>query len=264
MTKILFFGDITGKPGRQALTRVLPSLKEEFVPDLIIANVENLAHGKGVTAGTMAELKEAGVDVFTSGNHVFAKGAQSNECFDKYETLIRPANYGSELPGTGFCRVARNGQHYLIINLGGRVFFENQFRGEISNPFFALDEIIKNESQKDDIILIDFHAEATSEKIAMGWYADGRATAVVGTHIHVPTADARLLPKGTAVITDIGMTGPKNSVLGAKVENSLNLFLEKDKFRLEVEESGPLVVNAVLVTTDEAKAISIQQIQREL
>jgi 2',3'-cyclic-nucleotide 2'-phosphodiesterase len=264
MPKILFFGDIMGKPGRHALAQILPSLKEELKPDLIIANVENLAHGKGVTPGTMAELVDAGVDVFTSGNHVFDKGQQSIECFEKYPTLIRPHNYVGDYPGVGFARVARAGQHYLIINLGGQVFFEKQFRGEIKNPFFVLDELLQQESQKDDIIIVDLHAEATSEKVAMGWYAEGRVSAVLGTHQHVATADYRVLPKGTAYVTDVGMTGPQNSVIGVKIENSLNTFLEKSKFKLEPEEEGPVMVNAVLIKTEGQKATSITKIYKEI
>lgn len=268
MIKILFFGDIIGKLGRQALVRILPSLKEEFQPDLITANVENLAHGKGVTPGTMAELQDAGVDVFTSGNHVFAKMDQAVECFDRYETLIRPANYGDDYPGPGFCRITKNGHRFLIINLGGKLFFENQFRGEIANPFFTLDTVLEQESQKDDIILVDFHAEGTSEKNAMSWHADGRIAALIGTHTHIPTADSRVLPKGTAYQTDAGMTGPMDSVIGVKIENSLGLFLERDKFRMEPAEQGPLIVNAVLITIDStadgARATAIERIRRQL
>jgi 2',3'-cyclic-nucleotide 2'-phosphodiesterase len=264
MPKILFFGDIMGKPGRQALVQVLPSLREKYQPDLVIANVENLAHGKGVTPGTLAELSDLGIDVFTSGNHVFDKGELSAECFSKYPNLIRPYNYDDSWSGPGFFRIAKNNQHYLVVNLGGRVFFEKQFRGEISNPFFALDQVLQNESQKDDIIMVDFHAEATSEKVAMGWYADGRVAALLGTHTHVPTADARILPQGTAYITDVGMTGPLNSVIGVKTENSLNMFLDKDRFRMDPEEEDPAMVNAVLIDIDQGRAKTIDRIYQEL
>jgi len=264
MAKVLFFGDIMGKPGRQALAQVLPSWREKYQPDLVIANVENLAHGKGVTTGTLAELSNLGIDVFTSGNHVFDKGELSAACFEQYPNLIRPFNYDDSWPGRGFYRIAKNSQHYLIINLGGKVFFEQQFRGEISNPFFALDQVLHNESQKDDIIIVDLHAEATSEKVAMGWYVDGKVTAMLGTHTHVPTADAKVLPQGTAYITDAGMTGAINSVLGVKVENSLNMFLEKDRFRLEPEEEGPALANAVLIETAGSKAKTIEKLYQEL
>src|SRR6202158_3543838 len=254
MPKILFFGDIMGKPGRQGLAQVLPSLRKEHQPDLVIANVENLAHGKGVTINTLNELTDLGVDVSTSANHVFDKGDISKECFEKFPNLIRPYNYDSSWPGPGFYRISKNTQRYLIINLGGQVFFENQFRGEIANPFFALDEVLKNESQKDDIIIVDFHAEATSEKVAMGWHADGRVAAVLGTHTHVPTADARVLPGDTGYITDVGMTGSINSVIGVRIENSLNVFLEKvEKFKMEPAEGGAIMVNAVLVEIENGK-----------
>lgn len=260
MTKILFFGDIIGKPGRKALGRVLPRLREQHQPDIVIANVENLAHGKGVTMGTLQELKDLGVDVFTSGNHVFDKAEQSNQCFERFPNLIRPYNYDTSWPGHGFYRLSKNNQQYLIINLGGQVFFEKQFRGEIANPFFALDQVLRNEAQKDDIIVVDFHAEATSEMVALGWYADGRIAALFGTHTHVPTADYKVLPKGMAYVTDVGMTGPVYSVLGAKTENSLNMFLEKAKFKMDVADQGPVMVNAILVEAIPSQAQKITKI----
>lgn len=262
MTKILFFGDILGKPGRKTLAQVLPSLKEEHKPDIVIANVENLAHGKGVTVNTLGELEAMGIDAFTSGNHVFDKAPMAEECFLKYSSLIRPYNYDDTYPGRGFCRVEKNGANFLIINLGGVVFFETQFRGVIANPFFALDEAIAKNAQKNDIIIVDFHAEATSEKNAMGWYADGRIAAMFGTHTHIPTADQRVLPKGTAFVTDAGMTGPQNSVIGVQIEKAMNMFLEKDKFHMEVEEEGPMVVNALLVTVENGTATSIEPIRK--
>jgi hypothetical protein len=277
MSKILFFGDIMGRPGRQALAKALPVLREEHNPDVVITNVENLAHGKGVTLSTLQDLVDAGVDIFTSGNHVFDKVPQAAECFEKYPNLIRPFNYEDSYPGHGFYRFSKNDQQYLVINLGGRVFFENQFKGAIANPFFELDKVLLNESQKGDIIIVDFHAEATSEKIAMGWYANGRITSFFGTHTHVPTADYQILPKaesrtgalatgtgGTSYVTDAGMTGPKNSVIGVKVENSLNMFLEKGKFVMDVAEEGPVMVNAILVETDGNKAIKIEKIYKEI
>lgn len=264
MSKILFFGDIMGKPGRKAIAQVLPQLKAEHNPDIVIANVENLAHGKGVTLSTMQDLVNAGVDVFTSGNHVFDKAPQAKECFEKYPNLIRPVNYDNTYPGHGFYRFSKNGQQYLVVNLGGKVFFENQFRGSIANPFFEMDKLLLNESQKGDIIIVDFHAEATSEKIAMGWYLDGQVTSLFGTHTHVPTADYQILPKGTSYVTDAGMTGPKNSVIGVEVENSLNMFLEKSKFIMDVAEKGPAMLNALLVETDGGKAIKIEKIYKEV
>lgn len=264
MAKILFFGDIVGKPGRRALAQVLPLLKQEHRPDVVIANVENLAHGKGVTPTTLAELTALGVDVFTSGNHVFDKKDQADECFKNYPNLIRPANYEDSFPGQGYFRFQKNNQWYTIINLGGQVFFEKQFSGVIKNPFFAVDEILQEVAGPNDAVLIDLHAEATSEKRAMGFYLDGRVSALVGTHTHTATADAQTLPKGSAYVTDVGMTGAKNSVIGVKIENALNMFLEKDRFRMEVEEDGQAIVNAVIITRELGAPAAIERIYREV
>lgn len=259
-----------GRPGRLALGQVLPMWKEQYQPDVVLVNVENLAHGKGITPNTMAELEALGIDAYTSGNHVFDTGPHAVECFEKYPQIIRPANYLSlsrdesvTVPGTGFYRFAKNGQQYLVISLGGQLFFDKQFRGEISNPFFAFDEICQREAQKDDIIIVDLHAEATSEKNAFGWHTDGRATIVYGTHTHIPTADTKILPQGTAYQTDIGMTGSRDSVLGVKPENSLAPFLGTGKFKLEVPEEGPAIANALLVETNGNKVIQIERLQQE-
>jgi 2',3'-cyclic-nucleotide 2'-phosphodiesterase len=264
MAKILFIGDVLGKPGRKALLEVLPMWKEEYKPDAIIVNVENIAHGKGVTVAKLEEIDGLGIDCYTSGNHAFDKGEFSEEAFKKYDRLIRPANYPGTLPGHGYYRFSKGDQSYLVVNLNGRAFFERAFYGLISNPFFMLDEIIKQQGQNGDIIVVDFHAEATSEKVAFGWYADGKVTAVLGTHTHVPTADLKILPQGTAHITDVGMTGPVNSVIGTKIENSLNMFLEKGKFLMEVEESGPAFVNGVFIETEGSKAIKVEKLYREV
>jgi metallophosphoesterase (TIGR00282 family) len=274
MSKILFFGDIIGKPGRQAVLAELPGLLEMHKPDLVIANVENLAHGKGVTNVTMSELARAGVDVFTSGNHVFDNLPEAVSCFEKYPTFIRPANYLSlpvkgavpdvlpACPGRGYTRVEKNGQSYLILNLNGQVFFDKQFPKGMGNPFFTFDGILESEAKENDIIFVDLHAEATSEKQAFGFYADGRAAAVVGTHTHTPTQDFRVLPKGTGYVTDVGLNGPQNSVIGVKIENSLNLFLERGKFVMEPEEAGPKVVNSILFTVEGNKTTQVEKINK--
>lgn len=261
MAKVLIFGDVFGKPGRQALKQALPRMLEEYKPDLVMANVENLAHGKGVTESSLTELKSIGVDVFTSGNHVFDKLPESVKCFEKFPELIRPANYGKDMPGRGFTRFEKNGQWYFVINLGGKVFFENQYKGENRNPFFEMDEILKEYSVEGDIIVVDFHAEATSEKQAMGWYLDGRVTMLYGTHTHVPTADEWVLPKGMAYVTDAGLTGPLESVIGVKKENALTVFLERGKFVMEPEEEGRRIVNALLLEASALKAHKIQRIK---
>ncbi len=263
MSKILFIGDVVGKPGRKALAQVLPVWKEKYQPDAVIVNVENLAHGKGVTLSTLAEIDALGVDCMTSGNHIYKKPQFAEECFEKYPKLIRPANFGGANPGFGYYRFSKNGQQYLAVNLNGQVFMENQFAGVLENPFLAADKILEQEAQKGDIIIVDLHAEATSEKIAFGWHVDGKVSAVFGTHTHVPTADARTLPGGTAYITDVGMTGSLNSVIGVKKENVLKKFLEQDKFINELEEGGPLQVNGALVAV-EGKAVSIQKLYQEV
>ena len=246
--KILFFGDIFGKPGRHAVARVLPLLREQYNPDLVIINAENLAHGKGVTDKTLAEMTAMGVDVFTSGNHIFDKDGV-NASFAQYKNLIRPLNY-TGVSGEGFVRIEKYGKKFLIANIGGRVFFENQYDGIIANPFLVMDELL-TQKQDDEIVFVDFHAEATSEKNAMGYYLDGRVSAIVGTHTHVPTADAKVLPKGTAYVTDVGFCGPQVSIIGADVESTLETFLGKrEKFRMEVSEDKNVDINAVLVTIE--------------
>lgn len=260
--KILFFGDAVGKPGRKALRLVLPELIEKYSPDFVVANVENLAHGKGVTVQTMAEVSELGIDAYTSGNHIFKK-SESAAVFEKYPNLIRPNNYQGEYPGRGFVRIIKDGQGYLVINLNGTVFFETQFASGISNPFFDFDNIIAQHKQPGDIVIVDFHAEATSEKKAFGFYTDGRATAILGTHTHTPTADLRILPKGTGHVSDVGMIGAVNSVLGAPIQNSLGIFLG-GKFVYDVEESNPIMVNAVYIEAEDGLATKVEKIYKEV
>jgi hypothetical protein len=308
MAKVLFIGDIVGKGGRKILREVLPQWREKYSPDVVIVNVENLAHGKGVTPGTLSDLDNLDIDCYTSGNHIFNKSDLSRECFEKYDKLIRPANYESLLdkakqkqnvPGYGYYRFSKiihpplipplkggetagdigvipsplggglgrgDNQQFLVINLNGQVFMEKQFDGVIGNPFLALDGVLSQQSQKGDIIIVDFHAEATSEKIALGYYADGRVTAILGTHTHVPTADARVLPGGTAHITDAGMTGARDGVIGVKKENVLEKFLHPEgKFKNEVEEDGVLQINGVLIEVgDNQKAVKIEKLYQEI
>ncbi len=267
-----------GRPGRAALAQVLPLWKQEHQPDVILGNVENLTHGKGIITAHIEEMNALGFDAYTSGNHVFDSGPRAEECFEKFHNIVRPANYetlGSPsphegrageglVPGQGFYRFSKNGQQYLVINLGGQVFFEKQYRGSIGNPFFAFDEIYQAEAQKDDIIIVDLHAEATSEKNAFAWHVDGRATIMYGTHTHIPTADTKIMPKGTAYQTDLGMTGAKDSVLGVKPENSLAVYLQQAKFKLEVPEQGPAIANALLVELDGNKVIKLDRLQKEI
>jgi len=258
--KILFFGDIVGKTGRHAVRQVLPGLKKKHKPDLVIANGENAAHGIGLTVKTARELFDAGVDFLTGGNHMFDKQEQIAEVFAAYpEKVIRPANFEGNYPGSGFVRLAVGEVSVLVINLNAQVFMERQFDGLISSPFKKLDEILQS-GPKSDIILVDFHSEATSEKRGLGFYADGRASAVWGTHTHVQTNDAQILPGGTAYISDVGMCGSAQSILGVDKELVLRRFLSADKVSLEVEESAEAEIGYIVLEVDEktGKAISIK------
>ena len=261
--KLVFFGDIIGKPGRKALRKALPEIREQYNPDFVVVNVENIAHGKGVTVNSLNEINDLGIDVYTSGNHVFDKEQLSREAFEKFPNLIRPQNYVGNFAGKGFVRVEKNGKGYLIINLNAQVFFEKQFPGQISAPFPELDKILAEQKRPGDIVMIDFHSEATSEKRAFGFYADGRAALVCGTHTHVPTADLQILPKGTGFVSDVGMVGALNSVIGVPIENSLQIFLG-GKFQFEVEEKNPIMVNAVYVEIEDGLAKKVQKIYKEV
>jgi 2',3'-cyclic-nucleotide 2'-phosphodiesterase len=263
MKKILFFGDVVGRPGREALKKTLPGLREKYQPDFVVVNIENIAHGKGVTLKTISEISDLGIDAFTSGNHVLDKRDLSRDALNQTPNLVRPANYPDDFPGRGSVRIEKDGQGYLVMNLNARVFFEKQFFGEISDPFAKFDQIINDQKRPGDIVLLDFHSEATSEKRAMGYFADGRAQMVFGTHTHVPTADLRILPKGTAHVSDVGMIGPVNSILGVPPENSLAIFLG-GKFVYEVEESNPIMVNAVYTEVEGDKAVKIEKIYVEV
>ncbi|MFA6215288.1 MAG: TIGR00282 family metallophosphoesterase [Patescibacteria group bacterium] len=261
--KILFFGDIIGKIGRRGLKAVLPELKKEYQPDLVIANAENAAHGIGVTKKILEELISAGVDFFTSGNHVFSK-PEANELLSvKDPLLLRPANYPPKVSGVGYRVIEVGSRQVLVVNLLGRVFMKENF----DCPFRAIDEILQRHAKKDlAAVIIDFHAEATSEKVAFGWYVAGRASAVLGTHTHVPTADFKILPGGTAYISDVGMVGATDSVIGDKKEPIIKNFLDQLAISLEIPEEGEVEVNGVLVDIDEKtkQARSIIRVDRKV
>jgi len=263
--KILFLGDIVGQLGRKAAAAALPQLKRELKPDLVIANVENLAHGQGVTPKTLEEALEAGIDFFTSGNHIWKK----KEVLDVFknkklkELIVRPANYPAGVPGSGDKLVKIGGKSILVINLLGRVFI----RENTDCPFKALDKIIKRHSKRKlAAIIVDFHAEATSEKVALGFYADGRVSAVLGTHTHVPTGDARILPGGTACISDVGMIGGKDTVLGVERENIIENFLTQMPKGHLIPESGACLLNGVYLEVNprNGQAVKIIRIDREV
>ena len=253
--RILMIGDIIGQPGRRAITALVPGLRREFKIDMVIANGENTAGGFGITPDTAQEILEAEVDVITSGNHIW-KQKEIVQYINEEWPLIRPANYPPGTPGRGHIRLSDT----LVLNLMGRVFMS-----PLDCPFRGVDRILGevNGINPTKVIVVDFHAEATSEKQAMGWYLDGRVSAVLGTHTHVGTADARILPKGTAYVTDVGMTGPYNSVIGSDVHAVLEGFLTQMPRRLTIP-NGPVLLNSVLLDIDEdsGKATNIQRIDR--
>ena len=242
--KILFIGDIVAKPGREIVRRAVPLLIERHDIDLTIANVENAAGGRGVTREVAEAILAAGVDVMTTGNHVWDK-KEALEYIRIQPRLIRPANYPAGAPGRGrYISRARGGEPVAVVNVMGRIFMN-----PLDNPFAVVREEIEAVSGEARVVLVDFHAEATSEKLAMGWHLDGRATAVVGTHTHVQTADERLLPQGTAYITDVGMTGAHDSIIGVEVRPVLQRFLDGMPSRFDTATGNPRL-NAVVITAD--------------
>jgi len=248
--RILFIGDIFGRPGRTIVKEKLPELVEEHRADLIIANGENAAAGFGITPPLAEELFEMGIDVITTGNHVWDKReiydylqAENGNQHSMARRILRPANYPPSLPGTGLYEGRKGEIDYAVINLQGRVFMASN-----DDPFRVADQLL--EKIKAKVVVVDLHAEATSEKIALGWYLDGRVTAVLGTHTHVPTADERVLPQGTAYITDVGMSGPYESVIGVKKELVIQRFLTNMPARFE-PASGDARLAAVVIECDE-------------
>ena len=249
---ILVIGDIVGRVGRKGIVTFLEKYKKEKKPDLIIANVENLAHGKGLTERTLDEIKDAGIDAFTSGNHIWKK-KEGVDLLTTEERLLRPYNYAPGAPGNGYSIVKAGIYEILLINLMGRVYMNDL----VDDPFRAFDSILREHKGKEfAAILIDFHAEATSEKVAFGWYVDGRATAVWGTHTHIPTADARLLLKGTGYITDVGMTGPYNSVLGVDRDIIIQGFITGRPVTHAYTEDGAAYINALELEVDPLKHVT--------
>ena len=246
MTRLLFIGDIVGRPGRELVRRGLASLAAHHRIDLVIANVENAAAGFGVTPDIADDLLSYGIHVMTGGNHTWDK-KEILPYFADQPRLLRPANMPAGAPGRGtYVARAENGASVAVVNIMGRVFMT-----AIDDPFRVVLDEIAAVAATTRLVFVDFHAEATSEKIAMGWYLDGRATAVVGTHTHVQTADERVLPQGTAVITDVGMTGPHDGVIGVERSAVLQRFLTGLPQRFETSSENPRL-NAVIVTADEA------------
>jgi metallophosphoesterase (TIGR00282 family) len=262
--RILFLGDIVGKIGRRAVAEILPKLKEKYKIDLSIANAENLAHGQGVTLKTLIEVQEAGIDFFTSGNHVWKK-KEAIDIFQKKEIpIIRPANYPPQVPGEGYRIIEIRTKKVAIINLMGRIFMKE----DLDCPFRKIDEILSLTSnfQLPTSIVVDFHGEATSEKRAFGWYLDGRVSAVIGTHTHVPTADAQILPQGTAYVSDVGMIGAKESVIGVDKNIIIKKFLDQMPGAHEIPEKGPIVFQSILMEIDlkTGRGVRVERVDEEV
>ena len=250
--KILFIGDVVGKAGRRALRRFLPQLQDEAEAELTVVNAENAAGGFGVTAGILEELLgQSDIDVLTSGNHIWDK-REALELIQDEPRLLRPHNYPAGTPGSGWLvATGPNGVQVGVLNTMGTVFMHPT----LDCPFRCADTVLEKKPADLKVILVDFHAEATSEKVAMGWHLDGRVSAVVGTHTHVPTADERVLPGGTAHISDVGMTGCYNSVIGMETAGVLKRFVERVPERFEVA-TGPGLVCGAVIDIDEATGLS--------
>jgi 2',3'-cyclic-nucleotide 2'-phosphodiesterase len=256
---ILFIGDIFGKPGRRAVEQLLPGLRRELEVDLCVGNAENAASGAGITPETAEELFAAGVDVLTGGNHTWDR-REGHTLLDRDLRILRPANYPQEVPGRGVGIFDCGREKVAVVNLLGRVFMP-----PVDSPFHAIDTILESLAGVTSLILVDLHAEATSEKIAMGWYLDGRVTLLVGTHTHVQTADERILPRGTAAISDLGMTGPHDSVIGVRKELALQKLLTHIPVKFQPAE-GDVRLHALWVRCDaeSGRALAVKRISRSL
>ena len=252
---ILLIGDIVGRPGRQAVEELVPDLRHQYGLNLVIANAENAAGGFGLTSNTAKELMDARVDVMTSGNHIWAQ-QEIIPHLDGNMPIMRPLNYPSGAPGKGYII----NDQAMVVNLIGRTFMD-----DVDCPFRAIVQLLSEVKHRPPVIIVDFHAEATSEKIAMGRYLDGRVSAVLGTHTHVGTSDTQILSKGTAYVTDVGMTGPTDSVIGMEAGTVIQRFLTGIPHRLSVAK-GRTIFNAVLVRVDKdsGRAISIDRINKEV
>ncbi len=252
--KIIFIGDIVGRAGRKALAQILPLWIKKYSPDFVVANGENASHGIGITSKAVEELKTAGVMAITTGNHIWSRKEDTGVLTNSVMPVLRPANFPEPCPGVGVMVVENNGLFLTVANLQGRVSMPQA----VEDPFRALQKIMAE--KKSALVLVDFHAETTSEKMALGWLgASLGVTAIVGTHTHIPTNDARILENKTAYITDVGMTGPLNSVLGVDKKIIMEKFLTSRPLAHEIIESGPTEVAAVLITaTDDGVACGIQ------
>ena len=239
--RILFIGDIVGKLGREAISNYLPKLKQTYKPTVTIVNAENAAHGKGLTEKIYKSLLREGVDFMTMGNHTYGQ-RQIYDFIENANRMVRPANFPDEAPGVGMRFIQINEIKLAIINLQGRAFMQ-----DIDDPFKKADALIAEAQKETDYIIVDFHAETTSEKNAMGWYLDNRVSAVVGTHTHIQTSDERILPGGTGYITDVGMTGYYDGILGINREEVINRFITSLPQRHVVPDEGRSVLSGVII-----------------
>lgn len=258
--KILFIGDIVGSPGREAIKKLVSLLRQELQIDFVIANAENASGGSGITSKAADELFASGVDVLTSGDHIWKK-PEIFELINREERILRPLNFPSGAPGRGAAVFkAKNGIKVGVINVNGRVFME-----ALECPFKTALKACEELAAETKIIIVDIHAEATSEKVALGWYLDGKVSAIFGTHTHIQTADEKILPRGAAYITDVGMTGPYDSVIGRRVEDVLTRFLSSIPVKFEVAREN-IQLHGALVEIDEktGKARSILRIQKKI
>jgi 2',3'-cyclic-nucleotide 2'-phosphodiesterase len=250
----MFIGDVVGKPGRAGLRAAMPELRERHSPDLVIVNGENSAGGIGITEKTANDLFDLGADVLTSGNHVF-RHRDAYEFLDRSDRVIRPANYMTSNPGRGSTIVEAGGMRIAVLNLSGTVNLR-----AARSPFPEVDSLLDRLERDADAFIVDFHAEVTSEKVAMGWHLDGRVAAVFGTHTHVPTADARILPEGTAFICDVGMTGSRAGVIGVRREQAVEAFRSQMPIRFTTADED-IWINAVVVdVAADGRATSIEQV----
>jgi metallophosphoesterase (TIGR00282 family) len=250
--RVLFIGDVVGGPGRRGLAAAMPELRERYDPQLTIVNGENSAGGMGITEKTAQELFRAGADAITTGNHVY-RHREVYGYLEGSDRVIRPANYPYANPGRGYTVIEAGGRRAGVVNLSGAVGLT-----VARSPFHEVDNIL--EKIEADFVVVDFHAEVTSEKVAMGWHLDGRVAAVIGTHTHVPTADARVLPRGTAYISDAGMTGSRTSVLGVKPEQVLESMITQMPVKFETADDDVWVMGVAVEVNEEGLADSIQQV----
>jgi len=252
--RLMFIGDVVGGAGRAGLRTVMPTLKERHKPDLVIVNGENAAGGVGITPDTAEEIFEAGAQVITLGNHAYRQ-KDGHGLLESDQRVIRPFNHSPDSPGRGWTVVEAAGMRVAVVNLSGSVQLQVD-----RNPFSAIDDLLTELDGRADAVFVDFHAEVTSEKVAMGWYLDGRVAAVCGTHTHVPTADGRVLPGGTAHITDVGMTGSRDGVLGVKRAGAIESLRTGLPVRFETAERDAWVMGCLIEISDNGLARSIEQI----